>query len=278
MTPRLAALLAAVAFTSISERAGAAAIPADAETPAAALDRLYSYFGVSSFSMTTSNQHVFSGASMLLTINFAPSTFPQAGVGVGTLGVSAPALAVAPGADTFSITIAGHQSGTLRFHVTIREDDNNDGIIDIANGDDEWRSPELEIPALATTAFNIPAAQFTDTGNGTGDGVREFDSTNRMAMLIDVHSKSTYPGGLITSPRTLHLDHAGFFIGAQTPAPPCPGDLNIDGSVNTVDLAMFLSHFGQTVSPGTQGDLNNDSTVNTADLTRFLASFGQVCL
>lgn len=275
MTPRLAAL--AIGAASLASSAGAAAIPAEAETPATALDRLYSYFGVSSFSMTTSNEHVFSGASMLLTINFAPSVFPQAGVALGTLGVSAPALAVAPGADTFSITIAGQQSGTLRFYVSIREDDNNDGIIDLANGDDEWRSPELDIPAASTTTFNIPAAQFTNTGNGSGNGVREFDSTQRMAMLVDIHTKNTYPGGLITSPRTLRLDHAGFFIGAQTPPPPCPGDLNIDGTVNTIDLAMFLSHFGQTVSPGTQGDLNNDAAVNTSDLTRFLAAFGQTC-
>jgi len=270
-------IAAALLSLSLAPVARAAAIPAEAESASTSLDRLYSYFGVSSFSLTTSSQPVFSGASMALTINFVPTTFPSAGVGIGTLGVSFPALAVSPGADTYSITITGPATGSLRFHVTIREDDNNDGIIDITNGDDEWISPELVIPAASTNTFNVPALQFSNTGNGTGDNIREFDSTNRMAMLIDIHSKSSYPGGLITSPRTIHLDHAGFYVGAQTPPPLCPGDLNIDGAVNTVDLAIFLAHFGQNVSPGTQGDLNNDGSVDTQDLTRFLAAFGQLC-
>jgi hypothetical protein len=277
MNHRTSITAAALTLLALAPISHAAAIPADAETPATSLDRLYSYFGVSSFALTSTNQPVFSGASMALTINFTTSIFPSAGVGIGTLGVSAPALAVTPGADTFSITITGPATGSLRFYVTVREDDNNDGVIDLTLGDDEWISPELVIPAATTTTFNIPAAQFTNTGVGTGDGVREFDSTNRMAMLIDIHSKTSYPGGLITTPRTIYLDHAGFFIGAQTPPPPCTGDLNIDGIVNTVDLTMFLSHFGQTISPGTQGDLNNDGAVNTQDLTRFLSAFGQPC-
>lgn len=278
MNARPAITAAALALLALAPITRAAAIPAEAETLATALDRLYSYFGVSSFALTTTNQHVFSGASMALTINFAPSVFPSAGAAVGTIGVSAPALAVPPGADTYSITITGPATGSLRFYVTIREDDNNDGVIDLTLGDDEWISPELVIPNTVTTTFNIPSTQFTNTGNGTGDNVREFDSTNRMAMLIDIHSKNSYPGGLITTPRTLYLDHVGFYIGAQTPPPPCDGDLNIDGSVNTIDLAIFLSHFGQPVSSGTQGDLNADGVVNTQDLTRFLSVFGQLCL
>ncbi|MFM9956912.1 MAG: dockerin type I repeat-containing protein [Phycisphaerales bacterium] len=62
------------------------------------------------------------------------------------------------------------------------------------------------------------------------------------------------------------------------PAPPtCPGDLNADGTVDTMDLVMFLARFGTTVPPYTQGDLNGDGAVNTADLTGFLGRFGQAC-
>lgn len=61
------------------------------------------------------------------------------------------------------------------------------------------------------------------------------------------------------------------------PVPPCTGDLNHDGSVNTVDLTMFLGAFATAVPPGTGADLNNDGVVNTLDLTIFLGAFGNAC-
>lgn len=59
--------------------------------------------------------------------------------------------------------------------------------------------------------------------------------------------------------------------------PPCLGDINGDGSVNTQDLTIFLANFGLTVTPGTNGDLDGNGTVNTLDLTVFLAAFGVAC-
>lgn len=59
--------------------------------------------------------------------------------------------------------------------------------------------------------------------------------------------------------------------------PPCLGDLNNDGFINTADLTIFLGNFGQSVPPGTLGDLDNSGTVNTADLTIFLGRFGVPC-
>ncbi len=59
--------------------------------------------------------------------------------------------------------------------------------------------------------------------------------------------------------------------------PACPGDLNFNNAVNTVDLTIFLTNFGRVVQPGTNGDLNNDGAVNTIDLTVFLANFGRAC-
>lgn len=62
------------------------------------------------------------------------------------------------------------------------------------------------------------------------------------------------------------------------PTPPCPGDLNSDGAVNTSDLIAFLGRFGQTVSPaGTGPDLVGDGVVNTSDLIAFLGKFGVPC-
>lgn len=59
--------------------------------------------------------------------------------------------------------------------------------------------------------------------------------------------------------------------------PPCLGDFNHDGSVNTIDLTAFLGVFGQSVPPCGTGDLNCDGVVNTLDLTAFLGRFGQAC-
>lgn len=68
---------------------------------------------------------------------------------------------------------------------------------------------------------------------------------------------------------------AAWAPGALTP--PCAGDLNYDGAINTQDLATFLGNFGGQVDPGTNGDMNGDGVVNTTDLTLFLGRFGAAC-
>lgn len=62
-----------------------------------------------------------------------------------------------------------------------------------------------------------------------------------------------------------------------TYSPPCPGDINADGRVNTADLTQLLGNFGHAVTPNTGGDINGDGFVNTADLTALLGNFGRVC-
>jgi len=73
------------------------------------------------------------------------------------------------------------------------------------------------------------------------------------------------------------MTNSGFqsFVIRLTPA--CPEDMNGDGSINTIDLTMFLAQFGQTVPPSTGGDFTGDGAVNTADLVHFLGAFGQSC-
>ncbi len=64
---------------------------------------------------------------------------------------------------------------------------------------------------------------------------------------------------------------------AGVPPLPCPSDMNADRTINTADLTVLLSRFGQTVVPGSAGDVNEDGVVNTTDLTIFLAAFGTNC-
>jgi hypothetical protein len=57
---------------------------------------------------------------------------------------------------------------------------------------------------------------------------------------------------------------------------PCPADLDGDGFVNSVDLADFLTRWGNCGGGECESaDLNRDGLVDAADLTKFLAGWGQ---
>lgn len=65
---------------------------------------------------------------------------------------------------------------------------------------------------------------------------------------------------------------------ASPPPPPaCPGDMNGDNEVNTLDLTALLGLFGTSVTPGSSGDFNSDGEINTMDLTTLLGQFGVPC-
>ena len=69
-------------------------------------------------------------------------------------------------------------------------------------------------------------------------------------------------------------------VGAYTPPCTCTADVTGDCKVNTVDLGILLSHFGQSVPVGTLGDISGpgagapDGIVNTIDLGKLLSQFG----
>ena len=65
---------------------------------------------------------------------------------------------------------------------------------------------------------------------------------------------------------------------AATPClAPCPGDVDGNRTVNSLDLGILLSHFGQSVASGTNGDLDNNGVVNSLDLGALLSRFGTTC-
>ncbi|MFN0135816.1 MAG: GC-type dockerin domain-anchored protein, partial [Phycisphaerae bacterium] len=57
-------------------------------------------------------------------------------------------------------------------------------------------------------------------------------------------------------------------------SPSCPGDLNGDGVVELIDLAVLLSVFG---SGDSGGDLDGDGDTDLSDLAFLLGAFGTVC-
>ncbi len=59
---------------------------------------------------------------------------------------------------------------------------------------------------------------------------------------------------------------------------PCPGDVTGDNSVDIVDLATLLSHFGITEGATRRdGDLSGDGAIDLYDLTLLLNEFGKGC-
>ncbi len=72
----------------------------------------------------------------------------------------------------------------------------------------------------------------------------------------------------------INLDDSTNYVAIS---PPCYGDLNGDGVVNTADLTLLLVQFGNGAAPGTPADINADGVVNTQDLTLLLVNFGRSC-
>lgn len=56
-----------------------------------------------------------------------------------------------------------------------------------------------------------------------------------------------------------------------------PGDLDGDGFVEFVDLAILLAHFGTDGAAYDNGDINGDGAVTIEDLTTLLGFFGNGC-
>jgi len=65
----------------------------------------------------------------------------------------------------------------------------------------------------------------------------------------------------------------GFWAGVNS-APPCPADLNGDGSLNFLDVSAFLGAFG-AMDP--IADFQPDGSFNFLDVSAFLAAFGAGC-
>ncbi|MCC6320617.1 MAG: DUF1292 domain-containing protein [Phycisphaerales bacterium] len=260
-------------------------IPNDFELNGGEFGPLFSYFGgVQTFGAEPSTTTIHTGRSLRCWANFRhDSLFRVAGFAVGTLGVtrSSGALGFPTDASVFSITIAAprpaapevYVSGQLRLIVTLREDDNGDGIIDTIEDDDEWETAGIPI-TTGTNVYNIPLAQFADTDPLAGDGVRNFSTTGLMACLLTFETRTAYPGGIVESPRELLIDHAGLFNSAQSLPARCPADTDRSGTVTLQDLFDYLT---QWFAGATGADSNGDGAVVLQDLFDYLSLWFAPC-
>lgn len=148
-------------------------------------------------------------------------------------------------------------------------------------------------PAPGATNVLLPVTLSWSTSSGATGYQVQID-TESLFLFPVLHTAATgstsyaVPGGVLSANATYYwrviASNGTTTIG--TPAsspfttsspPPCPGDLNNDGFINTVDLTLLLANFGQSVLPNTGGDINGDGFVNTVDLTLLLANFGHAC-
>ncbi|MBI5864060.1 MAG: alpha amylase C-terminal domain-containing protein [Planctomycetes bacterium] len=102
-------------------------------------------------------------------------------------------------------------------------------------------------------------------GNNVGNG----GSIQTEAIPYDGHPQSA----AITIPQM------GLLVFRRHVAPPpCPGDLDGDGSIALGDLTILLSHFGTAGGAASgDGDMDADGDVDLADLTALLSRFGTAC-
>jgi len=251
--------------------------PNEFETSTSMLVPMYAYFGgVISWGTNWSNTTIHSGHSCEVWANLVNDQFTSAGFAVGAFAIAPPALAPSASANTFSVTIQAPASGSMSVQVFLREDDNNDGVININGQDDEWRSPVIML-LPGTRAYNIPYAQFADN-NSEGNGVRNFNTTGRLGLALEFVTRDSYPGGQIVGPVSLLIDHCGLYAGAQTVGRP--GDVNHDGLVNVSDLLAVIGAWGAcppqpAACPADVAPLpSGDGVVNVTDLLMVIANWG----
>ncbi len=276
--------LALVGAASLAARGAAqVTVPSEFETAGSAYAPLFSYFGgVAAFGVELSPTSVYSGDSLRCWADFRhDSIFRIAGFAVGatSLDRSAGALAFPADADTFSISVAaptaGYTGGQLKLIVALREDDNGDGVIDTVGDDDAWETDPIDL-LPGRRIYNIPLSALVDTDPDVGNGVRNFATTGRMAVLLTFETNTANPGGIRETPISLNIDHAGLYRGAQTlPGSACVGDFDRSGAVGVEDLFAYLAAwFGQSAS----ADLDGAPGITVQDLFDFLAAWFTPCV
>lgn len=270
-TAVLPAFLAALAGHALAQPT----VPAEFDGSGDLLDRLFTVGGVSSLQVSSSAQTVYDNGSMQVDIGFVAGgffSFSTAGIGVLNAGSG---FNVAATADTFSITILAPDPlpGGLELEVTLRDDDNADGLVDIGNDDDEWEALPLSVlPGLHV--YNIPLAAFDDLNPGTGNDTPDFGTGPTGAMIITLATSTSMANGRIEVPLQLLIDHAGVYTGDQILPTQCVADTNGDGTLSPADFNAWIQAFN-TQSPAC--DQNADAACTPQDFNAWILNFNTGC-
>lgn len=140
-------------------------------------------------------------------------------------------------------------------------------------------------PQTTELSLDDATAEVTWTGvfdPVVGSNTMTFSATYNAAEVVVVspwRAIIILGGGTLSGvPNIDDVDSAGVLSGTLRLIidPVCLGDVNNSGAVNTADLGILLSMFGQT-GPNIPGDLNGDEVVDTADMGQLLGNFGATC-
>jgi len=270
----------AVALTASSLLAASAlaqpTLPNEFETPAVALQPLFSYFGgVNGFGTEPSTQLVHSNNSLRVWGNFRSDIFSFAGFAVGTLGITGSQLARPAGANTVSVSIIAPQTtGTLGVYLTFREDDDGDNAIDVNGDDDSWEvGPIFLVPGAQV--INVPLSSLEDSNPGIGNGVNNLMTASRIGYFLTLETRNAWPGGRVVTPVSLFVDHFGFYVGNQSlPAATCEPDIDGSGSVDVPDIFTFLSLW---FAGNPAADFDGANGLGVPDIFAFLSAWFAGC-
>jgi hypothetical protein len=267
-------ILRLITATILSQSASSLAVtlPSEFESAARQVDPLFAYFGsVSNITITPSVNVAYSGGSNEVLIAWQPDQFfTTGGASVGDRFISGVDLNIPSNALWFSLSVQAPSTGTVSLKIVLREDDNNDGLIEPLSSDDEWTSPIFFLEP-GRSVYNIPLADFVDT-NVEGNGIQGFTTTGAMGIEISIETSSLYPGGMVIAPASYFIDHLGLYNAPQTLPVSTRADLNLDNTINGADLGLLLGSWG-LCSTGCNADLNFDTVVDGSDLGLLLGSW-----
>ena len=143
----------------------------------------------------------------------------------------------------------------------------------------------LSVAISGTTAI-VGAHRDDDNGSNSGSAYL-FDTTTgqqiakllpsdgalyeRFGWSVAINSDTAIVGAIEDDDNGFNSGSAYLFDAADTP--PCPADLNEDGSVGVSDLLILLGFWGPC-SPVCLGDLDGDRNVGVKDLLTLLGAWG----
>lgn len=221
-------------------------LPNECDAAANQFQPLAAYFGgVSAFGaeIVSTGPALHSGGVLRCWANFRHDAFFRiAGFTIGASAISRPALATPAAAGYFSLAVdvPDLQGKQLKLRALLREDDNNNGIIDAIEEDDEWEASVI-LSTSGPRMINIPVAAFSDNNPLTGNDTQEFATINRMGVNITFETRQDLPGGIIEVPVSLRIDHVGLYAAAQSLPIACAADFNADGALAPQDIFDFLN-------------------------------------
>ena len=127
------------------------------------------------------------------------------------------------------------------------------------------------------------AAYFDSDGDGFGQYLAQYfcgDVVPAGTVTVDGDcndaNSTIYPGAPGTA-QGIDNNCNGVIDPDEEEAPPCPEDVNGDGTISVADVLAVLSEFGCT-GADCQYDIDGDNAVTVSDVLMVLSAFGDSCL